>query len=126
MSVPNKDLGTITWEGPLPGNVRNLGGRLNSAIGLYMHYQAPKVQDYMRGNAKWTDRTGNARGGLFAKYDNLSEGTFGITLYHTMPYGIWLEVKHSGQYAIIFPTVSHEGQRIFEGIRGLLAKIVAI
>ena len=120
------DLGTITWEGDLLLKAKGMSGRLNSAIGLYMHHQTPKVQDYMRSNARWQDRTGNARNGLFAKYVNISDDTFSIDLYHTMPYGIWLEVRWAGKYAIIFPTVQVEGQRIFEGLRGLLGKMVAL
>ena len=28
-----------------------------------------------------------------------------LTVYHTMPYGLWLEVRWSGRYAIIGPTM---------------------
>jgi len=28
-------------------------------------------------------------------------------VYHTMPYGLWLEVRWSGRYAIIGPTMLH-------------------
>lgn len=119
------NLGTITWSGDLLKNAKKLAPKLDAAVGVYMQYQAPKVQDYMRGNARWQDQTGNARNGLFAKYSKTGGGHT-ILVYHTVPYGIWLEVRWAGKYAIIHPTVTIEGRRVFEGLRGLLGKMVSI
>lgn len=111
--------------GTLKTNVLKLPIDLDRAVTRYLSAQSPRVQDYMRSNAKWTDRTGNARQGLFAKYDNKA-GVHSIDLYHTVPYGIWLEIRHSGQYAIIRPTVQAEGARIMSGLTNLMSKMGAI
>lgn len=73
-----------------------------------MQQVADEVQDYMQANAPWEDRTGAARDGLTAEYQQ-SGNTLTIILYHTVDYGIWLEVRNSGEYAIILPTIEHMG-----------------
>lgn len=62
------------------------------------------AQNHSRTNAPWTDRTGNARQGLFATPFN-EDGGFEIVLYHTMPYGIYLERRWDGRWGIIPETV---------------------
>lgn len=95
---------------------------LHKRLDAFMDFQSTKVQDYMRANAPWTDQTSNARNGLFAK---ASEGspTHTIVAYHTVPYGIWLEVRHNGQFAIITPTIINEGQRIMESLHNFLGRL---
>lgn len=78
------------------------------------------VQEYMRTNAPWEDQTGAARDGLTAETarDGLD---FVMVLYHTVDYGIWLEIKHSGQYAIIIPTLEMMGPEIMLRLQGAFA-----
>lgn len=77
------------------------------------------AESEMKANAPWTDRTGNARNGLAATSG--SDGDVHVlVLYHQVPYGIYLEVKNSGEYAIIMPTVQSIGPRVMESTRGLL------
>lgn len=63
------------------------------------------AQNHARTNAPWTDRTGNARSGLFAQAFSNS-GAFEIVLYHTMSYGVFLEKRWDGRWGIIPETVS--------------------
>lgn len=76
-----------------------------------MNYQALRSQTYMRSNATWTDRTSNARNGLMA-YSYKSGNQHNIILLHSMPYGIWLEVRWSGKYGIIPEAVRQGGQEL--------------
>jgi hypothetical protein len=100
-----------------------LDAGLDRVVGAYMKSQAPRVQDYARTHAPWTDRTGNARQGLFARYSG-GNGNHVITVYHTVSYGIWLEVRFAGRNRIIQPTVTAEGNRVMAGLGGLLAKAI--
>lgn len=92
---------------------------MDAAVGEVMERLAQQVQDYMHQNAPWSDRTGDARSGLTAEAD---EDTFlhYITLFHTVDYGVWLEVRWSGRYAIIVPTIEAMGPVVMAEIEGLM------
>lgn len=113
----------ITWtKFDFTKTVPKFSDTLLGAITIYLSGQETKVQNYARRNATWTDRTSNARNGLTAKYDG-GRDRHVIRLFHTVPYGIWLEVRWAGKYAIIVPTIEAEGQRIMKGLQGLITKM---
>jgi hypothetical protein len=115
--------GIVITRDTLSPNLKSFPKDLRGRIGLYMKGQSTRVQDYARRNAPWTDRTSNARNGLFAQYNgDLAGDRHVIRVYHTVPYGIWLEIRWAGKYAIIFPTVQSEGARILAGMNKLIEK----
>lgn len=99
-----------------------------SALSALLEFESRDIESYMRQNASWTDQTGNARNGLFARPygENVSAGTslhMGINLFHTVPYGIYLETRFSGKYAIIVPTIHAKGPGVLEDARGLIGRL---
>ena len=116
----------IIWEGDLKLSVKALGPRLNRGISGMMLANAPKVQNYARANASWTDRTGNARQGLMGTYSKEGGSTHVITLTHSVPYGIWLEVRWAGRYGIINRTIQSEAPRIMRDLQGLMDRLGAL
>lgn len=64
---------------------------------------AQDMEVFARANASWQDRTGDARRGL-AGVPFADAGQVGASIVHTVPYGIFLENKHNGAYAIITRT----------------------
>lgn len=80
---------------------------IDSGVDLAFDFMKPRAESYARTNAPWTDRTGNARNGLFATHEKVPMVVHRLITYHTMPYGLWLEVRWSGRYAIIGPTMFH-------------------
>lgn len=115
----------ITWDmGEIRARTHGLPKNINAMIGTIFARQAVNVQDYARGNAKWKDQTGNARNGLFAKAN--SQGTqHEIVLFHTVPYGIWLEVRFAGRYAIIVPTITDQGPKVMASVGKLMQRLAA-
>jgi hypothetical protein len=67
---------------------------------------AQQVQEYAQTHAPWEDQTGDARDGLTAEGD-YSFYKYTIVLYHVVDYGIWLEIRWNGRWAIIMPTLEH-------------------
>lgn len=108
--------GVFDFDSLSPG-LQELLPRIDAAVDIAFDHAEPMTETYARTNAPWTDQTGNARNGLFAKHDSEPMVSHSLTVYHTMPYGYWLEVRWSGRYAIIGPTLVHMGQE--------LAKMVA-
>lgn len=116
--------GGISFKNPLPGNIAEFGAKLMGAVIATMAYNAPRAEEYMKSNAPWTDQTGNARGGLAARpYGSIAEQSAGIVLFHQVPYGIWLEVKQSGEYAIIEPTVQVFGPEVMGQLDDLIGAL---
>lgn len=94
------------------------------------------LEDYMKRNAPWNDRSGDARRNLKAEY--FEEGgaledmpkTLGINLSHGVSYGVFLE--YNGEFnraylsrrrPILVPTLEKEVPKVFERLQGLLNKL---
>jgi hypothetical protein len=115
----------LVWD----AKSRNLGRKLrtgprdlhNAAV-IVSHRMAPEVENYMKTNAPWRDRTGNARNGLAARAYEEADSV-GIVLYHQVSYGIWLEVRWGGKYAIINPTIDVMGPRVMAAYNDLLGRL---
>lgn len=78
----------------------------NYAIGEAVERLAEDMEEYMKENAPWEDRTGDAREGLSATVFHTGF-RHEIVLAYDVDYGIWLEVRWDGEYAIIGPTIDH-------------------
>ena len=86
----------------------------------------PMLENYMKANHPWRNRTGTAEEGLTADFEEEDGGsTFTIRVYHTAyndgyPYGQRLEYDYGRRYAILEPTVLTKGGEVINGMRGLL------
>lgn len=83
------------------------------AIEFTLDYWATRAMSQMKSGARWSDRTTNARNGLMAKRFNSDDGA-SLVLWHSVPYGIWLEVRWSGRYAIIGPTLNDIAPKVLK------------
>lgn len=70
---------------------------------MLMQNLAGHAEAEMKQNAPWTDRTGNARNGLHAGVE-VGQDKFTFYLSHGVEYGVFLELAHGGNYAIVRPT----------------------
>lgn len=96
--------GSFVFDSLTP-SLQALLPRIDAAVDLVFDRYEPIAESYARTNAPWRDNTGNARAGLFAKHDADPMVLHTLTVYGTMPYTFWLEVRWSGKYAIIGPTL---------------------
>lgn len=73
--------------------------------------------DYAQANAPWEDRTGDARAQL--DVDVRWEGEVIVwEMSHGVDYGLFLETRWNGQYAIIMPTLEMFAPQIGRGLSG--------
>lgn len=84
---------------------------------------ADELRQYAHDNAPWNDITGDARAGLETAA-LVYNGGLQVDLYHTVEYGIWLEVCLAGKYAIIIPSIETMGNRLFDKMEHTLSEIV--
>lgn len=97
--------------------------KLDRAIaGIFMFHDS-LTEGWMKENAPWTDRTGNARSGLRALAEHIPFKTYALHIWHTMSYGIWLEVRQSGKYAILLPTLQDRGPKIMKTLNKLMDRL---
>ena len=97
----------IRWSTPpseLATAVERYGDRVLTAVAAVAQRVATEMQNQAQADAPWTDRTGNARTGIFGT----SEADFGarvVTIYlshgATIDYGLWLEISASGKWGIV-------------------------
>ena len=113
----------FAWQGleEVADNMENYGLRFSASGSLKDAVERLKddMVSYAQANAPWTDRTGNARKelqGVVVWNDNTH---FTIFLGHgkEIYYGIWLEVRWGGRYAIILPTIHAFAPQIGDRIR---------
>jgi hypothetical protein len=100
----------ITKDTLTPGIAKLDDDILDIVFKVFTYWSTKGVSE-MRTNAKWSDRTGNARNGLGATvYD--TDKYIDLVFYHRVPYGVFLEVRWSGKYAIIGPTMASVAPRL--------------
>lgn len=107
----------------LKKNLDKMSVKLGAVVLMYAATKASELQAKMKLNRPWTDRTGMAKALLNTKVSQPNKNTVRITLAHGVDYGIWLELAHGKNYAIIAPTVREEGPRIVEDLNNLMAKL---
>ena len=110
-------------ESSLKKNLDNMSAKLGAVILMYSATKAAELQSKMKLNRPWTDRTGMAKAMLSAKVSQPSQNIVRITLAHGVSYGIWLELAHEKNYAIIAPTIREEGPRIVEDLGDLMSRL---
>lgn len=110
-------------ESTLKKNLDKMSVKLGAVVLMYAATKASELQAKMKLNRPWTDRTNMAKTMLNAKVSQPNKNTVRITLAHGVDYGIWLELAHGKNYAIIAPTVRDEGPRIVEDLNNLMTKL---
>lgn len=131
----------VSPEQQLIPAIRKYGQDVLVAVQAVANYWGQSVQDEARLSANWTDRTANARGGLFFAVDGFGldtitgtvtpdaksqmsdvavesgdANTLVITLGHTVFYGRFLETSNGGKYAVVMSTI----EKNLPGLENLL------
>ena len=115
---------TIDYQAStLNKGLEKMSVKLGAVVLMYSATKAAELQSKMKLNRPWTDRTGMAKATLSAKVSRPSETIIRITLAHGVQYGIWLELAHGKNYAIVAPTIREEGPRIVSDLDNLMSKL---
>lgn len=115
---------TIDYNGSnLNKNLDKMATKLGAVILMFAATKASELESKMKINRPWTDRTNMAKATLSARVSQPDSKTVRITLAHGVDYGIWLELAHGKNYAIVAPTVREEGPRIVEDLSDLMSRL---
>lgn len=108
--MPQANTG-IRWVVPpetLAAAIERYGDRVITAVTAVAGRVAAEMANSAKSNAPWTDRTANARTGLFGTAErDMAQKVITIFLSHSpvIDYGIWLELANGGNYAVIMRTI---------------------
>lgn len=108
-------------EGDMEARLNQFGPDVKRGMVAAANYVAPLAEAHMKANAPWTDRSTNARDGLKAR-TVVSTNKVAIVLYHSVPYGVFLEIRWGGRFAIIEPTIMVMAPKFVEAIGRLAFK----
>jgi hypothetical protein len=121
--VSRAKAGLFISQDSITPTLKQMPGFVDKAIGAVTKSLEAPVYSAARLNAPWTDQTGNARAGLLARAKRESQGVHSITLFHRVPYGIWLEVANGQQFAVVLKTIRKFGPIAMARLTGLLNKV---
>lgn len=117
---------TMTGIDKLANAIQAHDRKVKRVIGGQFLYHRDVATAHAKTNAPWTDRTGNARAGLHSTVNVIGQGeAFELLVAHSVYYGIWLEVRFSGKFAIIMPTVNYVGALMLERIASSIQRMEA-
>lgn len=112
---------------------KELDRKLTRAAFATVKYWDGRAEAHMKQKAPWTDRTANARNGLFAVARKTAARTFAIILGHSVTYGIWLERGHSQETRdgeiwvearpIIIPTIELFAPQVMRTFNKILGRL---
>lgn len=115
---------TMTGIDKLANVIEQHDRKVKRIIAGQFMYHRDVATGFAKTNAPWTDRTGNARSGLHSTVNVIDQGqAFELILAHTVYYGIWLEVRFSGKFAILMPTVNYVGALMLERIANSIQRL---
>lgn len=121
----NRNRGGIKWESDtLSPTLATLQITIYANLKAKAEEAAQKVEQFMKEEHTWKNRTTDAEKGLFARVANSGPNGFTIILGHgsTVDYGIWLEVRWGGKYAIIEPTMGLMGPEVMHSLKDLFVR----
>lgn len=101
-------------------STKHMEDKLDRALQGVCRFWDGKIEEHMKLEAPWTDRTSAARNGLAAQHQRVEFMHHRIVMTHAVYYGIYLETKNDGRYAIIRPTLNTHAPKVM----GTLVKIL--
>jgi hypothetical protein len=135
----------VTPPSTLGRRIETYGDRVLNAVHAVAVYVGQAMQNAGRAAAPWTDRTGNARSGLFYAVDGFGlrpvvgrvkitapedvsktvtvsgdQDHLVIAFGHTVYYGKFLELSNGGRYAVVMSTLEAHVPMLERMLKALL------
>lgn len=106
------------------------------------NYWCEEAEAYMQACHKWHNRTYAAEGGLTAEVTGMEKSSIVINLYHSVPYGVYLELRgaknqdasmlngspmrpytHAGYIGIIPETIQEFAPKLTRDLQGIMNRV---
>lgn len=105
----------------MPGYQRWVDKRLPDIIAGIFDARADEITEWMRANAVWKDRTGNARRSLHAEVIR-EDMIISLVMSYTIPifYSRYLETMRNGHFSILSPALDYWSPVLLNDLRSAL------
>ena len=114
---------SISWD------TKSVLNRLNSmqqktraSLEIIADSAAKAMERYAKSNARWTDRTGNARQRLQGN-TRWDETALIAAISHNVDYGMWLELCNEKKYAILEEALNSQAQNLLDAYQRFLNQL---
>ena len=97
--------------------------RFQTSILILCEVAAAKMEEYAKDEAIWIDRTSNARQKLIGQAYYVTMDQVQIAVSHQMDYGIWLELAHGRDYAILEAAIEENIDELLNSIKRLIGRL---
>lgn len=84
-----------------------------------------EIADWMKAEARWTDRTGQTREALYSDVIHVARVSVAILASHgpTITWAEALETVSGGRFGIIADTIDWWGPRVFHEVQAIMARV---
>jgi len=94
--------------------------KLKDALFVLADTASKKIEAWAKQNARWTDRTTNARQGLKGEAYWENKEALVVAIMHQVDYGIWLELAMEKRYAILEEPIEQHKDELIKQYRKLV------
>jgi hypothetical protein len=103
---------SANWQDDWSKGVDAFGRDLIGDLQQIFQDAAPEIEAHLKETAPWPDQSGASRQALHAEAKAESDGA-SVTFGHGVDYGLDLELKEDGKYAVVLPTMDTFAIKLF-------------
>lgn len=96
--------------------------KTRSSLQIIANTAVKAMEKYAKANARWTDRTGNARQRLQGS-TRWEEDALIAAISHNVDYGMWLELCNEKKYAILEEALNSQAQNLLDSYQRFLNQL---
>lgn len=101
-------------------NLEAFNNRLRAALALDAQNIAANMEAWAKENAKWEDRTSNAREFLKSHVKWVRTDELMVSMSHHVEYGVYLELANERKYAILEEAIQKYAPEFIEGWKQII------
>ena len=102
--------------------LNDMQAKTRTALQIIADSAVRAMERYAKNNARWTDRTGNARQRLKGS-TRWEESALIAAISHNVDYGMWLELCHEKKYAILEEALDSQAQNLLDSYQRFLNQL---